>query len=558
MLTQIFQTITTKMIAVAMILVVIVLLNGCMVGPNYKEPHTQVENQWVERKAVSGKPYGTPEIFWWKNFNDPTLVCLIEIAYENNPTLQSAGVKILGERALLNRSIGNLLPQQQGVSGAYNFNYIPRASNFTTSGTANSLLNTLVGGNIPNINPYSVSNQYFFSSSWEIDFWGKYRRKIESDKDSYLASVAAYDDALVTLIGDVAQNYVNVRTYEEQIRITQENVKVQKESLRIATARFNGGQVSQLDVTQAQTELSQTEAQIPGYENSLRQSKNALALLLGLPPSGIDPLLRPGKIPAVPASMTVGIPNDLLRRRPDVRQAGLKAASKSALIGVEITNLLPSFSLTGTFGATSSNLGNQQLVDIFNWQNSLVNVANGFTMPIFNYGRLENQVRVADANFQAAILNYQNTVLSAQKEVENGLSAYKHGRDSLACLAEAVKAAKQSTKLAMVRYMEGQTDYTTVLTAEEKQLSVENSYASTQGNTVLGVVATYRALGGGWQIRCGRDVISDAVKKQMADRTNWGKMLTPKNHLPVISPEEQPAAAVPKHWPLWNLLNVNK
>ncbi|MFI0348672.1 MAG: efflux transporter outer membrane subunit [Chthoniobacterales bacterium] len=537
----------------------LLLLSSCMVGPNYKEPPSDVEKEWVEQKATSDKPYGKTEIFWWKSFDDPTLVKLVEIAYENNPNLQSAGVKILEARALLNRSIGNLLPQQQGVSGGYNFNYIPRAGNATQNGTLNALLGGLGGTNAStSISPYFTSNQYFFSSSWEIDFWGKYRRQIESDKDSYLANVVAYDDALVSLIGDVAQNYVNVRMYEQQIVITQENVAVQKESLRIANARYQGGQTSQLDVTQAETELAQTEAQVPDLENSLRQSKNALALLLGLPPSKIDPLLTPGKIPAVPYSLAVGIPHDLLRRRPDVRKAGLQAASKSALIGVQVTNLLPAFSLSGVFGSTSSNLGGQELINIFNWQNSLVNAASGFTMPIFNYGRLVNQVRVADAIFQESILTYQNTVLSAQKEVENGLSSYKHGRQSMLFLAEAVKAAKQSTKLALVRYKEGQADYTTVLTAQQQQLSVENSYVCAEAGAVLGIVSTYRALGGGWELRNGRDVISDDVKKQMADRTNWGRMLAAKNHLPSLATEDKPAKSVPKHGPLWDLLNVNK
>lgn len=528
----------------------LLLLSGCVVGPNYHEPSSKVEKNWVEQKAVSNKPYGEAEIFWWRGFNDPTLTKLIELAFKNNPSLQATGVKILQERALLNRSIGELFPQQQGISAGYNYNYIPRLN-----GVNSSSVTPLWGGgaNGGNFSSYFTSNQYFFSSSWEIDFWGKYRRLIEKDKANYLASVTAYDDALVTLIGDVAQNYVNIRTYEKEIQITRENVQVQKESLRIATVRFHGGQVSQLDVTQAQTELSQTEAQVPQLENSLRQSKNALALLLGIPPSGIDPLLGPGKIPAVPDFIVAGIPHDLLRRRPDVREAGLKAAGKSALIGVEITNLLPAFSLSGNFGATASNTGTQQLVNIFNWQNTLVTAASGFTMPLFNYGRLINQVRVADANFQSAILNYQNTVLAAQKDVENGLSAYHHGKEGMAFLAEAVKAAKQSTKLAMVRYMQGQADYTTVLTAEQQQLNVENSYVSAQGSTVVGVVSTYRALGGGWQLRNGRDVIPEEVKQQMAKRTNWGRMLQEKNHLPRISPEDRPAKWVPKIWSLWGL-----
>lgn len=528
-----------------------------MVGPNYKTPDSKVENHWVLHKAASPKQYGESEIFWWKKFQDPTLVKLVEIAYENNPTLQSAGVSILQEHALLDRSIGNLLPQQQGISGGYNFTYMPQLGNAGQSGLLNGTLNQMLANNA-SFNPFNTSNQFFFNSSWEIDFWGKYRRKIESDKADYLASVTAYDNALVTLIGDVAQNYMHIRMYGEELEIVKANVAVQQESLRIATVRFQGGQTSQLDVTQAETELNKTESDIPNLENSVRLSKNALAVLLGMPPSQIDALIPPGKLPTIPSELVVGIPNDLLRRRPDVRSAGLKAASKCALIGVEISNLLPAFTLSGNFGSTGSTVGSQQLTNIFNWQNTLANAATGLTMPVFNYGRLVNQVRVSDAVFQEAILNYQNTVLQAQKEVEDGLSSYYHGRKSMEFLKQAVKASRQSVELAMVRYKEGQTDYTTVLTAEQQQLSVEDSCVIAQGETVLGIISTYRSLGGGWELRNGHDVISEEVKKQMADRTNWGRMLKPNRHIPAVAPESVPVKAVPKIQPPWDLLNVNK
>ncbi len=527
-----------------------------MVGPNFKTPSSKVEENWVSYKAVSPKPYGESEIFWWKKFDDPTLVKLIEIAYQNNPTLQAAGVKILQERALLDRSIGNLLPQQQGISGGYNFSYVPQLGNIGGSGLVNGTLNRLLSN--ANFNPYNVSNQFFFNSTWEIDFWGKYRRKIESDKADYLASVTAYDNALVTIIGDIAQNYIHVRMYGKELEIVEANVAIQKESLRIATVRFQGGQTSQLDVTQAETELNKTEASIPRLENSVHLSKDALAVLLGVTPSEVNALLPPGKLPTIPSELIVGIPKDLLRRRPDVRSAGLKAASKSALIGVEITNLLPAFTLGGTFGSTGSTIGTQQLTNIFNWQNTLANAATGLTMPVFNYGRLVNQVRVADAVFQQAILDYQNTVLVAQKEVEDGLSSYYHGRESMEFFKKAVIASKESVRLAMVRYKEGQTDYTTVLTAEQQQLSVEDSCVVAQAETVLGIISTYRSLGGGWELRNGRDVISNDVKKQMADRTYWGRMLKTNRHIPAVAPENVPVKAVPKTQPPWDLLNVNK
>jgi NodT family efflux transporter outer membrane factor (OMF) lipoprotein len=534
-----------------------------MVGPDFKVPQAEVERQWMERKAVSGKPYGEPEIFWWRSFNDPVLTRLVQMAYENNLSLQAAGARILQVRAALNHSIGNLFPQQQGLSGALDYSYIPPSKDGSGLGSSDPVINALAQNLSQqnqgfSIGPNLLTDQALFAATWEIDFWGKYRRKIESEKANYLSTVAAYDDALVTLIGDVANTYVNIRTVQREIAITNENIELQKESLRIAQVRYQSGETSELDPSQAQTQLLKTQAEIPTLETSLRQLENSLAVLIGQTPNKVSALVKTGVIPSVPASIAAGIPHDLLRRRPDVRQAGLQAASKCAMIGVQVAQMLPALSLSGSFGGSSSNIGNQQLSDIFNLQNAIVNVGGNIAMPILNYGRLINNVRESDAIFQEAILAYQNTVLAAQKDVENGLSQFHNGRTSTAVLAEAVQSAKTSTSLALARYKAGQTDYTTVLSAEQALLSVELSYTSAQNAAALGAVNTYRSLGGGWQIRNGGDVISEAVKKQMAERTNWGRMLTPKNHLPAIAPEDRPAESVPRSRPIWDLLNINK
>ena len=534
-----------------------------MVGPDFKVPQAEVEKQWLERKAVSGKPYGSPEIFWWRNFNDPVLTRLVQMAYDNNLSLQAAGVRILQVRAALNHSIGNLFPQQQGMSANLDYAYIPPSKDGSTLGSTDPVINALAQNLSQqkqgfSIGPNLLTDQALFAATWEVDFWGKYRRKIESEKANYLSTVAAYDDALVTLIGDVANTYVNIRTVQRELAITNENIELQKESLRIAQVRYQSGETSELDPSQAQTQLLKTQAEVPTLETSLRQLKNSIAVLIGQTPDKVDVLVKTGGIPNVPASIAAGIPHDLLRRRPDVRQAGLQAASKCAMIGVQVAEMLPALSLSGSFGGSSSNIGNQELSDIFNLQNAIVNVGGNIAMPILNYGRLINNVRERDAIFQEAILNYQNTVLAAQKDVENGLSQFRNGRTSTAVLAAAVQSAKTSTSLALARYKAGQTDYTTVLSAEQALLSVELSYTGAQNAAALGAVNTYRSLGGGWQIRNGGDVISEAVKKQMAERTNWGRMLAPKNHLPAIAPEDRPAESVPRSRPIWDLLNINK
>jgi NodT family efflux transporter outer membrane factor (OMF) lipoprotein len=489
-----------------------------MVGPNYSTPKSDVAPKWMPSAAVEEKPLNAVDAHWWKLFSDPVLDSLVESAYRNNLSLQIAGARVLQARAQLNQSIGNLFPQQQGLSGAVNYQ---------RSGAPVTL--------------NSWNDNLLFAASWEIDVWGKIRRSIESDRAAYIGSVASYDDALVTVIADTASAYVNVRTAEERLRVAARNVDIQKESLRVASVQFQYGEVSELDVKQAATLLAQTEAQIPTLRNTLRQAKDALGLLLGITPDAVDARLGgEGDIPAAPGNVAAGIPQDLLRRRPDVRAAGLQAASQSALIGVAVAQMYPSFSLAGAFGFSSSTLGPSSLADMFTWQTRAAQLGASFFFPIFNYGRLVNQVRVQDAAFQAAILNYQNTVLTAQQEVEDGLSAFSTAGEALGHLESAAESARRTTSLSMLQYKAGEVGFTTVITSEQSQLAIEDSVASTRGGVVLGLISVYRALGGGWEIREEGDVVSDEVKAEMERRTNWGRMLEVAQHIPKASPEEAP------------------
>jgi len=493
------------------------LLASCKVGPNFQTPDSKVGAEWTKPPPSPGTP-DPAAIYWWRSLNDPVLDALIDRAYRANPGLQSAGVSILQARAQLNQAIGNLFPQQQGLSGGINtYRLNPADSSLLPAG----------------ISPNLTTAQGLFSATWEIDLWGKYRRTIESDRATFVGTLASFDDVLVTLIADVASTYVNVRTFEERLRVADRNVEAQQESLRVATVQYEAGETSELDVQQASTVLLQTKAQVPRLQNSLDQARFALAVLVGEPPDGAAALVpMPGRIPEAPEGIAVGIPKDLLRRRPDVRSAGFVAASQSALIGVARASMYPALSLSGTFGFTANNEANNSLSDLFLWQSRAAQAGASMVWPVFNYGRLVNQVRVQDAAFQQAVLNYQNTVLTAQQEVENGLSALRTEREALSHLTVAATAARRSFDLSLIQYKGGETDYTSVLNAEQAQLSVEDSVATAQGNVVLNLIAVYRALGGGWELREGRDVISDEVKEAMAKRTNWGSLLEPAHHLP--------------------------
>jgi NodT family efflux transporter outer membrane factor (OMF) lipoprotein len=526
-----------------LLILLVVFTTSCMVGPNFRLPQASVDRKWVQKQAVSEHPYGSAEKYWWRTFHDPVLNRLVQTAYARNLSLQIAGVRILETRAKLNQTVGNLFPQQQGVAGGINYYHIgdrSRAGPSLGDSPVADVLSRLLEDQNFRIGPNIATDRLLFSAAWELDFWGKFRREIESAKAGWLASVAAYDDALVTLIADVANAYVNLRTFENRLVILKQIIAAQEHGLKIAEARYKAGETSELDFLQAQTELSKTKAQAPELENGIVQAANALAVLLGTTPAEIGQYLK-GKegIPTAPARIAAGIPVDLLRRRPDVRLAGLQAAAQSPKIGVAITDMLPSFSLTGSLSTSGSNIANSSLSDIFMWQSKVVQAGGSFVMPILNYGRLINQVRIEDAAFQEAVLNYQNTVLKAQAEVENGLSAFSSGQRATVLLDEAAGTAKRSADLALVRYEQGQNDYTVVLIAQQQQLVVENAAVSSHGSTILALISVYRALGGGWQVREGGDVISSDVKAEMARRTNWGKMLDPGWHLPDVASKKE-------------------
>jgi NodT family efflux transporter outer membrane factor (OMF) lipoprotein len=501
-------------------------LTSCMVGPNYKTPKARVEAQWMGVPSTPRERTKIAQAYWWKCFRDPVLDRLIKTAYANSPSLQSTAVRILQARAQLNYAVGNLFPQQQALSGGVNY----------------TRLSTPDRAFVPaNVTSNFIKDQMLFSSSWEIDFWGKYRRTIESDRATFFGTVASYDDALVTLIADVATSYVNIRTLEERIRVAQRNAQAERQSFQLTQTQYKSGETDELDMRQAETLVGQTEAQIPHLQNTLNQTKNGLAVQLGVTPDEVDRLLAgPSHIPAVSGEVAAGIPHDLLRRRPDVRAAGLTAASQNALIGVAKANMFPALSLSGEFGFHSNNEGHHSLSDMFSWQSRAAQAGASFVWPVFNYGRLVNQVRVQDAQFQQAILNYQNTVLTAQEEVENGLSAFYTELQALSNLTAAADAAHRSTELSLIHYRSGETTFTTVLSTQQAQLSVDDSIASSRGSVALGLISIYRALGGGWELRQGGDVISDEVKTEMGRRTNWGRMLKPEYHLPATSPEQKP------------------
>jgi len=300
------------------------------------------------------------------------------------------------------------------------------------------------------------------------------------------------------------------------------------------------GDTGERDVEQAITQYTSTKAQVPFLETGLQKARHALSILLGMPPGQLkDRVDHDQEIPRAPLNIAVGIPAELLRRRPDIRNAELKAASQCALIGVAKADLYPSFSLIGSFGFLSADVGNAGLGDIFSWSSRTVTFGPSFQWNILNYGRITNKVRVQDARLQGLLLNYQDTVLRAQQEVEDGLVEFLKAQERIDLLKKSAEAARRSAELALIQYREGTTDYTTVITAQQALLSEQDRLAATRGEAPLGLVAVYRALGGGWQIREGKPFVPQDIKTMMVERTNWGSLLSEPQKPPPAPGEDK-------------------
>ena len=392
-------------------------LCGCLVGPNFAQPAVKLAPQYSTPGGAQTN--AAANAIWWHNFNDPILDQLIQMGYQNNLSLQVAGLRVLQARAQLAAVVGELYPQQQVITGGYEYERQSRDS----------------PSNIGGSETYLNVAQLGFSASWEIDFWGKYRRAVQANDAAFLGSIQAYDAALVSLTSSIAQSYITIRTLQAQIAVAQSNISVQNESLRIATVQYNAGQTSQLDVTQAQTQLGITQASLPALQAQLDAQQDALAVLLGTTPDAVPPLIAGGNgIPQAPTTVAVGLPKDLLRQRPDVVQAELAAASQSAELGVAKAQLYPALSLSGTFGFESSNAPGASLGNLFQWANRTVSIGPSLQIPIFNYGQLTNQVRAQDAVFEQSIISYQNTVLQAQQEVQDAINNLAEAQNTVTAL----------------------------------------------------------------------------------------------------------------------------
>lgn len=461
--------------------------NGFKVGPEYCRPAVPVADAWIDFNdpRVISDQYGVDNCAWWYVFNDPVMAGLIQTSYTQNLPLREAGLRVLEAQAQRDIAAGLLFPQSQTAFG--NYQRIQFSRNGNSFGGATALPKRA-------FDLWSTG----LSVAWEVDVWGRFRRNIETADALVDASVEDYDDVLVCLIAETAAAYVDVRESQQRLEYARANVAAQQGSLQIAEARFRNGAVSELDVTQAKSNLGQTEALIPFLEILLRQSNNRLCVLMGMPPRDLLPELGPAPIPATPSDVVVGIPADLIRRRPDVRAAERRVAAQSAQIGVAAADLLPAFSISGTINWQAN-----QFNRLFSSRSNAGVIGPAFDWNIFNYGRLVNNVNVQDARFQQLAIAYQQAVLTANEEAENAIIAFLKAQEQTDALRFSVEASQRSVEIVLIQYREGQVDFNRVFNLQSALVQQQDQLAEAQADVATSLIRVHKALGGGWQIRLG-------------------------------------------------------
>ncbi len=486
------------------------MLTSCaMVGPDFAplEPGADGQASFVATEGL--EPAADVPERWWQVFSDPILNHLVDEARQQNLSLETAALRVLEARARVDIATGLRYPQAQVAVGGATF----------TDPPASEILNVL---GIEDFWSYSLGA----TVSWEIDFWGRYRRGIEAAGAAYDASIAAYDEAVVLLTAQVVSTYATVREIEQQIAISRSNVDLQQRSYDITETLYRNGEDSELDMQQALSLLLGTQATIPSLEASLQQSKNALSSLLGKPPGYVDEMLSTGSgLPAVPADLAVGMPADMLRRRPDVRQAELLAMAQNASVGLATAELYPSFALSGTLATSVGGPADTPPGDIFSGDSIALSAGANFVWPFLNYGRIKSNIRVEDARLQQALLNYRQTVIQAAREASDAMAALAGARFQDQILTNAVKSAVRSNELSLLRFSEGFSGYQRVLDAQQRLFSQQQRYVSNQAAIVRNAVNLYKALGGGWQGRTGMPLPNPETLEKMKSRTDWGGLL---------------------------------
>jgi len=478
------------------------LHNGFKVGPNLLVPDGPVADQWIDATDERVRQEPADLSLWWTVFQDPLLDELIAGAQVHNLTLREAGFRVLQARAQLGVARGNLFPQSQTFSGQYQRRGTPGGPDTPIVIEGEGIPTTPL--TLRSENNFFANWGYGFNLAWEVDFWGRYRRAIISAEHSLEASSAGYEEVMVTLLADIASTYVQIRTLEMRLQFVHQNIAEQRKIAGIIRQLHELGdprperrfeQPRRYHVEQIESILAQTESAVPLLEMELRETYNRMCVLLGMPPRDLRLEFPPGRIPSAGTEIVVGIPADLLRRRPDVRRAEQLVAAQAEQIGIAETELYPSFVITGNLGYSAP-----EFQRMFTNQAFSAGVGPTFQWNILNYNRIRNNMRYQEAKFHELLVHYQQMVLLANAEVENGLVKFLKAQERAASLDRSVNHMQRAVAgIEAARELRG-ADSNQIAIITQTKVQQQDLQAQAHGAIALGLIQVYRALGGGWEI----------------------------------------------------------
>jgi multidrug efflux system outer membrane protein len=474
---------------------VALILAGCTVGPDYKKPEMKVPGQFSElssatrpttEPSAAATTQPAPQDFqqWWITFNDPELNSLINRAVMGNPSLIAAEARVRQARA------------SRGIAASAYWPDVNATGSYTHSRQSSNLPGVAPLENGSGSFPGQESDLYQvgFDATWEIDIFGGTRRNVESADASVQAAVEDKRDVLISLLAEVASNYVQLRGNQKQLNVANHNLYSQQQTLTLTRHRAEGGLASYLDVAQQEAQVAVTTSQIPTLETNIRQNIHHLGILLGEDPGALSAELGPdGPIPVGPPAIPPGLPGDLLLRRPDVRRAERQLAAQTAQIGVATADLYPKFSITGALGDEAS-----EFRQLFDYSSRYYSIVPGVTWDIFDAGKVKSNIEVQNALQAQALEAYVQTVLQSLQDVDDSLVAFNREQARLESLRQAVTADQRALRISTDLFQKGSTDFLSVLDAQRTLFAAQTEVAASEQQVSLNLVSLYKALGGGW------------------------------------------------------------
>jgi outer membrane protein, multidrug efflux system len=473
--------------------ILLLALTGCAVGPDYRRPDTTTPAAWSNPGATAPAPTSitTPRpvevVEWWKGFDDPLLASLVERALKSNLDMRLAQARLRQARAARGVVASGLWPQID-ASASYRKS---GAGGGSSSGQGGSAGTAAPSAGSSTLDLYQIG----LDAAWELDIFGGVRRNIEASEADIKAAEEDRRAVLVSLAAEVGTNYVNLRGFQQQLAIARNNLSSQQHTAEITRKRFEAGFVSALDVANARAQAASTASQIPLLESSVQGAIYTLSVLLGLEPAALaGELTDPTAIPPVPPEVPVGLPSELLRRRPDIRRAEAQVHAATARIGVATADLFPKFSLTGSSGLSSG-----ELSSLVNWSSRVWSLGPSVNWPIFSAGRITSNIEVQNALQEQALVTYEQSILTALQEVETALVAYAKEQERRGYLSEETEHNRKAVDLSMKLYVAGRTDFLNVLNAQRSLYVSEEALVLSIRTLTTDLIALYKALGGGWE-----------------------------------------------------------